>query len=125
MAAGDFGLTPTWVHPEEPEFNVVVTQSDNLKKDRQTISTNAVNKYRMIFTGLSDTDYKTLYDHYVARKGSFSSFTWLNTNIPAYLKTLLGITSGTLTIRWVDGTFKSTPRPRSWDAEIVAEQEIT
>jgi hypothetical protein len=118
----DFTLTPTWAYPEEPEFHNVITQSESMKKDYQNISTTAVQRFILEFTGLSDANFKTLYDHYNGGYGSYDLFNWLNANIPGYLKTLLGITSENLSGRWVDGSFSFKLKSHSWDAKIKFEK---
>lgn len=122
MAADDFALTPTWVYPEEPEYHNVITQSESQKKDYQNVSTTSIEKFKLKFEGMSDANFKTLYDHQKGRYGGYDLFAWLNANIPAYIKTLLGITSENLSGRWIFGTFKFTPKAHSWDAEIIFEK---
>jgi len=123
MGASDFSVMPTWVYDMEPEFNVIVSDTENLKKDRQVVSADAVYKYKLVFKGIADSAYKTIRDHFVARKGGYESFLWKNAYIPTYLKTLLGITTTDITCRWVEGTLSSTPAERSWDVDIEIEVE--
>jgi hypothetical protein len=123
--ANDFSKLPTWVHVEEPEFNIVVSKSENMKKDRQIISSNAIYRFRLVFTGIDDTAMNTIWEHYIAVKGSYTSFLWKNTYIPTILKTLLDITSEDITMRWIEGSFQPTIRPHGFDLEIRAEREIT
>lgn len=125
MAADDFALTPTWVYPEEPEFHTIVTQTEGFKKDYQSVSSNAVTKFRLAFIGLSDANTKTLRDHYNARYGGYDEFSWLNANIPTYIKSLLGLTSEDLTGRWVQGSFRITPKATVYDAEITFERTVS
>lgn len=121
----DFTLVPTWVHPEEPEFHNIETQSESMKKEYYNLSTSAVEKFRLVFEGLSDANFKTLRDHYMGRYGGFDSFLWKNSAIPEDIKTLLGLTTNDLTGRWVTGSFKHTPKPHSWEAEITFEREVS
>ncbi len=118
----NFTLTPTWAYPEEPEFHNVITESESMKKDYQNISTTAVQRFVFEFIGLSDANFKTLYDHYNGEYGSYALFNWLNANIPDYLKTLLGITSENLSGRWVEGSFSFKLKSHSWDAKIIFEK---
>ena len=122
MAADDFALTPTWVYPEEPEYHNVITQAESQKKDYQNVSTTSIEKFKLKFEGMSDANFKIFYDHQKGRYGGYDLFAWLNANIPAYIKTLLGITSENLSGRWISGTFKFTPKAHSWDAEIIFEK---
>ncbi len=125
MAADDFALTPTWVQIEEPEYNNVITQSESMKKEFMNIATTPIEKFKLKFEGMSDANFKTLYDHYKGRYGGYDVFAWLNANIPAYIKTLLGLTTENLSGRWVTGSFKPKVRAKSFDAEIVFEKDIT
>ena len=122
--ANDFSIMPTWVHVEEPEFNILISKSENMKKDRQLISSNALYRFRLVFTGISDANMNTIWEHYIAVKGSYSSFLWKNAFIPAIIKTLMDITSQDITMRWIEGTFSPTIRPHGFDLEIRAEQEL-
>ena len=125
MAADDFTLTPTWVIPENPEYHNMISKSDSMKKEYFNISSTPTEKFKLKWDGLSDADFKTLYDHVKGRYGGYDLFAWLNANIPSYLLTLLGLTSENLSGRWVDGTFKFNPKAKFWTAEIIFEKDVT
>lgn len=125
MAADDFSLMPTWVENEPPEFHNVITQTEGFKKDYQNISVNAIEKFKLIYTGLSDANAKVLRDHYNARYGGYDSFAWKNAYIPTFLKNILGLTTEDLTGRWIDGSLSLRVRSSCYDAEIVFEREVT
>ena len=118
----NFELIPTWVTPEAPEYHNVITESESMKKDYQNLSTTPVEVFVLEFTGLSDANFKILYDHYYSEYGGYAEFNWLNAKIPGYLKVLLGITDGNLTGRWVKDSFSFTLKPHSWDAKIKFER---
>lgn len=120
----NFTLTPTWVIPEEPEYHNIESQSDLMKKEYFNMSSTPTERFKLKFDGLSDADLKTLYDHYRGQYGGYGLFSWLNANIPAYLKTLLGITTSDLSGRWVDRSFKFNPRAHHWTAEIIFEKDV-
>lgn len=124
MAADDFALTPTWVYPETPKYNNVTTQSESMKKEYYNISANAVEKFRLKFEGMSDTNFKTLFDHYKGRYAGYDEFIWLNANIPSYILTLLGLTSENLTGRWVQDSFKFDPSSKGWEASVIFEKSV-
>lgn len=124
MAASDFSLMPTLVIPEEPEYHNIESQADSMKKEYFNISSTPVERFKLKFDGLSDSDFKILYDHVKARYGGYGLFDWLNAYIPGYLKTLLGITSGDLSGRWVDGSFRFDVKPKHFTAEIVFERNV-
>ena len=124
MAADDFTLLPTWVYPDVPEYHNIETQSESMKKEYYNLSSTPVERFRLKFEGMSDANFKILFDHYKGRYGGYDEFAWLNAYIPAYIKTLLGITTEDLTGRWVNGSLKFDPKPKSWDAEVVFEKEV-
>lgn len=120
----DFALTPTWVFPERPEYHNVITQSESMKKEFFNISSTPTEKFQLKFEGMSDANFKILYDHQKGQYGGYALFNWLNANIPAYIKTLLGLTTENLSGRWVDDTFNFNPKSHSFDAEIIFEKDI-
>jgi len=121
----DFQLMPTWVDPLEPEYHNVITPTESMKKEYMNISTNATEKFKLKFEGLSDANFKILFDHYKGQYSGYAVFDWKNAYIPGYLKTLLGITSGDLTGRWVEKSFKFSPKAHSWTAEVVFEKQVS
>lgn len=125
MAADDFTLMPTWVDPLEPEYNNVITPTESMKKEYMNISANATEKFKLRYEGLSDANFKTLFDHYKGRYGGYDVFAWKNAAIPAYILTLLGLTTEDLTGRWVEKTFQFSPEPHSWTAEVVFEKQVS
>jgi len=124
MAAA-FTVTPTWVHPTEPEFHTITTLSENQKKNYIDLSgSTPVLKYKLLFEGLSDTDFWTLYNHYYSAKGGYDSFVW--SSVPSYIDTDQdGTPDGSnITGRWVTGSFRFKPKANSWEAEIEFEKEV-
>ena len=125
MAADDFSLMPTWVYPEEPEYHNIITPSESMKKEYLNLSVTPIEKFRLVFEGLSDANFKVIRDHVKGRYGGYDSFAWLNAYIPAYVLAFLGLTTENLTGRWVDGSFKATPKANYFDVEITFEKAIT
>lgn len=124
MADSDFTILPTWVIVEEPEYHNIESQSDSMKKEYFNLSYTPTEKFKLKFDGLSDSQFKILYDHYKERYGGYALFVWLNAYIPTYIKTLLGITTGDLSGRWVGGSFKFNPKPKYFTAEITFEKDV-
>jgi len=121
----DFTLMPTWVDPLEPEYNTIITPTESMKKEYMNLSANATEKFKLRYEGLSDANFKTLYDHYKGEYGGYAAFAWKNAYIPAYIQTLLGLTTEDLTGRWVENTFKFSPEAHSWTAEVVFEKQVS
>jgi len=125
MAADDFTLMPTWVDPLEPEYNTVITPTESMKKEYMSVSANATEKFKLKFEGLSDANFKTLFDHYKGRYAGYDAFAWKNAAIPAYILTLLGLTTEDLTGRWVEKSFQFSPQAHSWTAEVIFEKQVS
>ncbi len=119
-AGATFGVSPTWVIPEEPEFHLIETQAESMKKDFNLMSgSSSVDIYRLQFTGLSDTDYNGgsgVHDHFIGQNGGYSSFRWAS--VPSYINSGSDVTG-----RWVAGTFNPTPKASSWDVEVSFEHD--
>jgi len=122
MAASDFTLVPTLVVPDEPEFNNLETPSESMKKNYLNLSSTPILRYKLIFEGMSNTNFWALHKHVYDRYVGYDSFSWQS--VPAYIDTDMdGTPDGSnLTGRWVKDTFKFDPGPDSWDAEIVFEK---
>lgn len=120
----DFQLLPTWVHPVEPEYHNIVTPSESMKKEYMNISASAVEKFKLVFEGMSDANFKTLRDHFNTSYGEYDLFDWKNAYIPAYILTLLGLTTEDISGRWIKGSFRAKVKPNSWDAEVTFEQAV-
>lgn len=116
MAADDFSLVPTWVIPEPPEFHNVITPSKSFKKEYINVSATPIERYKLIFTGLSDANYGTLRSHVKARYGGYDVFAWIS--VPSYIES-----GANMTGRWVDGTLDAQPRANGWDVEIIFEKD--
>ena len=123
MAGANFTLVPTWVYPLEPEYNTIETQSESMKKQYQSLSSTPVQKYRLVFEGLSDANRGTILNHYHTCLGGYDYFSWQS--VPSYIDTNLdGTPDGSnMTGRWVPGTLNMTPRANGWDVEIVFEKD--
>ena len=124
MAGENFTLMPTWVIPEAPKYNIIVTQTESMKKEYFQLGDTPVEAFIFKFDGLSDTNFKVLYDHYKSQSSGYALFSWINAYIPEYVKVLLGITIGDLSGRWGKDSFKFKPKPKHWTAEILFERSI-
>ena len=125
MAADDFEIMPTWVYPEEPIYPNVITESENYKKDYQNLDTTPLERFKLVFEGLTDAQAETIYEHYKGRYGGYDSFAWKNSYIPSYIIDLLDLSTSDLTGRWIEGSFNIKPRAKSYDIEIVFEKAVT
>lgn len=119
-----FAVVPTWVTPLEPEVHNVITPVTSMKRQRQNISTNKLERFKLQFEGISDENYLILLNHIKLVNVDYDSFDW--TSVPSYIDTDDdGIADGSnMTGYWVAKTFNSTPRANGWDAEIVFEKDV-
>lgn len=127
MAAPAFYWIPSWVTPKAPVFPVLITPSESFKKDYQLLDSDAIWRYDLTFTGVSDSGRNAILRHYSGWSGGaavgggatgpFQSFNW--TSIPSYLNQ-----SGSSTVRYVPGSYKESPKARSWDIRLTFEVDV-
>jgi len=113
MAADDFSMTVAWVYPLDRDFYNVRSQSESGKIEVANIATSSTKRFRLLFKGLSNTDYATLRTHYDTQLGGYDEFSW--TNPPA------SVSAGALTGRWVDGSWTVDPLALGWNVELTFE----
>ena len=126
MATNFSNVTPTWCIPIEPDFHLIVSQAESMKKNYQNFSgSTPVHQYRLQWPMMSDTNFATLNAHYSSTSGGYASFTW--TCVPSYIDTDHdGTPDGNdMTGRWVKGTYQFTPNAHSWNVEITFEQNVS
>jgi hypothetical protein len=118
------GVTPTWVHPLEPQFSIIITQAEGGKKQYQNLSPTPLIRWKLIWKGLSDTKFWTLHKHFIDHRSGTSKFAWKD--VPSYIDTNNdGVVDGSdVTVRYVVGTFRFQPDPYSWNGEVVLEKDV-
>jgi len=118
-AGATFTFIPTWVFPEEPQFGVMITSTETMKKEYYLLSgSSSIDRYRLVFSGVSDAGYNGtggIRTHFRAQNGGYQSFKWAT--IPSY------ILSSSVTGRWVAGSLKETPNANYWDLELTFEHD--
>jgi len=112
-------VTPTWVIPLDEDYNVTITQSENLRKTFDLLSATPVIGYRLLFNGVTDGQFAAILAHYRGVSGTFAAFTW-NT-VPSYIDGGGGVGISMLG-RWA-GKPKFTPKSKSWDVEMMFEKD--
>lgn len=113
-------VTPTWVYPLEEQFNVIMTQSENMKRQYDLLSATPNRQFRLTWSGVTDGDFAALLKHYRDVSGEYAIFTW--DCVPSYIDGGGGL-GISMTGRYV-GKPKWNPKARSWDLEMVFEQNI-
>jgi hypothetical protein len=95
----NFTYTPQEVIALEPEFPVIITQSDSFKKNYQLIETTATERYSLLFKAISTTVRNNILSHFnTTGYGGYASFSW--TTVPSYIKT-----GTSQTVRYVPGSY--------------------
>jgi len=119
MAAGSaFSLEPDVVITLEPEYYNVITPAESAKKEYMNIASTPIERYKLEFAGLSDTDRDTLLTHYKDQYGGYHSFSWQS--VPSYIGGGANITG-----RWVDGSLTMDPLlGRYWKCSIQFEKAV-
>lgn len=116
----DFDVTPTWVIPIEEKYNVMETETENLHKEYDLLSSTPRRQFRLKFDGVTDTTFATILAHYRSTSGQFAAFYW--TSVPSYIDG--GSGSGvSMYGRWTDSP-KWNPKSKSWEVEMVFEEDI-
>jgi hypothetical protein len=113
-------VTATWVYPVDgEEYNVITTQAENMYKEYYLLSATPQRQYRLTCKDVSDTTFALIVAHWRSVSGTYYPFWW--TTVPNYIDG--GYGSGvSLWGRWV-GKPKWEPKSRSWDVEMVFEQD--
>ena len=125
MPASDFTIIPSFVEPVLPSFSTSISVAEDLSKDYECIEEEGYNRFKFTFDGISDSEHKTIRDHFISVVGETNTFLWKNSAIPSYIKSLLGITISDLTGRWVSGSFSTKISPRSVTIEILFERDVS
>lgn len=120
MAAGDpFTMTPQEVVPLEPEYHNIITPSESMKKEYLNISATPVEKFDLLFKGLTTTEKNALFDHFNDQSGAYYKFTWQT--VPTYID---DSSNNDMDGRWVKGSLRMKPiGPDIWDCEITFEKD--
>jgi len=119
-----FNLTPSEMWPLEPEFYNVVSTPESGAKQYSNIEPTETQQYQCRFRGISDANWRILFNHYKICKGGFEAFTFIN--VPSYLDTDLdGDADGTALVgRWVPGSYEPTQLANAWDVNIKFEVDV-
>ena len=116
MTASDFTWYPTWVEPETIDFAVSITVCENFKKDYQAISDVELERFNLIFEGVSDANRNSMIAHYTnSATGPLHYFEW--TTVPSYLNS-----GTTMMVRYVKDSYDEKPRSRYWNIECTFER---
>ena len=114
-------IVPTLVTPIEPEFNINMSGDTRFKRLFKSISSNHNDQFKLEFQGLSDSQFKTIFDIYRASFGEEISVSWPNEYIPSYLLILLDLTTEDIDFRIKENSLKYSIQPRSVDVEFLIE----
>ncbi len=121
----NFTTVPSLVNPDVPMFHTVITQSESMKKQYQSLSSTATQKFKLLFRSINITVFNTIQAHYAANLGQYANFSW--TSVPTYIDTDMSGTGdgNNMTGRWVEGSLKMFPVGKSiCNVEIVFEKDV-
>jgi hypothetical protein len=116
MSGEAFTLVPSSVETFEPQYNNVQTPTESMKKEYFNISSTAVQKYKLNFKVLTNTDRDTLLTHINAQLMSHYSFSWQS--VPSYIGSGANITG-----RWVQGSLKISINSNKWSVSLNFEKD--
>ena len=124
--ASNFTTVPTTVIPETPEYHTIITQTESMKKEYLSLSSNRTQKYKLLFKAITNAVFLTIQDHYDSCLGQYDNFSW--TSVPSYIDTdLNGSGDGSnMTGRWVEGSLNMTPLGAlKCNVEIIFEKDVS
>ena len=124
MAGANFTTVPSYVIPEVPEYNTIVTQAYGMKKQYQSLDVTPVQRFKLIFNAITNAVYIAIQAHYATTYGQYDNFLW--TSVPAYIDTdMVGGMGSNMTGRWVEGSLSPTPIGNGyWNVSIVFEKDV-
>jgi hypothetical protein len=113
----DFLWTPTWVIPLVPDVGVSESPDDRYIKDYYQIHSNVEKMFDLVFEGVTDTIRNRISKHYSRVTGPYLPFIW--TTVPSYINE-----GTTMTVRYVDRSYKEDVKSRYWTIEMTFEKDI-
>ena len=113
-------VTPTWVYPEGDQYSVVTTIAETGRIEYDMTSYYPIEKFRLVWSGVTDGDFAALLAHYRSVTGEYGIFDW--NSVPSYIDGGDGL-GVTMAGRWT-GKPKWTPNAKSWNLEMVFEKSI-
>ena len=112
--------TPTWVYPILEQYNVITTQSENMKKEYLLSSVTPQVQFRLVWTGMTDASFAGILAHWRGVSGTYAAFNW--TCVPSYIDGGDGL-GASMEGRWM-GSPRYVPKSKSWDVELIFEKKL-
>lgn len=76
----DLALVSDFTFDETPQFKTLVSEFENGNEQRRNKRVNVIRKWHLVYRNREKTDYETLRDFFILKKGAYTSFTWINPN---------------------------------------------
>ncbi len=76
----DFNFTADNVLEEEVNFDTLISQYENAFEQRRSKQSSPLRKFKLIFKTRTKSELEDVRDFFIAKKGAYESFTWLNPN---------------------------------------------
>ena len=112
-----FTWAPTWVYPVVPDVGVLESPDERFVKDHYLLHGNLDKTFDLVFSGVSDTGRNAIQTFYSNVTGPYYPFEW--TTVPSYINE-----GTTMTVRFVDGSYKEEVQARYWNIECSFEKDI-
>ena len=71
---------PSFDYSDDIEYEVDVSEYDDLSEQRALLSSTPKQYFRLMWNALSKTKMDSVWDFYITKNGSFTSFTYSNPN---------------------------------------------
>jgi len=117
VAVTDFKWNPTWVIPLVPDVGVLESPDTRYVRDRYQMHSNLEKMFELVFEGVTDTTRNNINAHYSNVTGPYWPFVW--TTVPSYINE-----GTTMTVRYVDRSYKEEVKSRYWSIEMTFEKDI-
>lgn len=91
----DFTYVADSVIEEEIVYDTLISEADNGYEQRRYRRASSLRKFKLNFNNRLASEMQNVRDFFISKKGSYSSFTWVNPN-----------DSATYTVRYSSDTFK-------------------
>jgi uncharacterized protein (TIGR02217 family) len=76
----DFTTVSDYVLEETPQFQTLVSTFENGVEQRRAKRANSIREFKLQYFTRSVTDFTTVRDFFLSKKGALTSFTWTNPN---------------------------------------------
>ena len=113
-------VTPTWVQPDEVEYDIEETYSGSNKRQADLMSSLPLRRFSLYWSGVTDGDYAAILKHWRDVSGTYAAVTW--DCVPNYIDGGGGL-GVSMTGHWAEKP-EWNPESRSWNLRMIFEKDI-